>query len=108
MLSMEQLFPNVIIRSLADSETMWYSAVDIIAAAQVASNPRGYWSDLKRDHGHVYAFSVHVKSLPDASGMRSQQTDCLSLVNALYLVTILPLSPATLIAKRKIAEAASR
>lgn len=88
------LFENFTIRRTWYDGRWFFSVVDIIAPLSGTSNPRRYWSDLKRklkakEQLDVYEKIVHVLPLPDADG-RMQKTDCADREGILRIIQSVP------------------
>ena len=70
-----RFFDNIPVRSVWDEETAkwWLCAVDVIAAIVDTSNPRVYWSTLKRRNGQLFANCKQLKLT--ASDEKKYNTD---------------------------------
>lgn len=89
-----KLFEDSRIRALWDeNEEEWYfSIVDIVAVLTGTSNPRRYWSDLKRkldeEGSQLYDFIVQLKMLSE-DGKR-YKTDCATTQGVLRVIQSIP------------------
>jgi len=88
------LFENFTIRRTWHDGRWFFSVVDIMAPLSGTSNPRRYWSDLKKklkaNEGLDVTISmIHVLPLPTADG-RMQKTDCADMEGLLRLIQSVP------------------
>ena len=84
------LFENFTIRRTWREGRWYFSVVDIMAPLSGTSNPRRYWSDLKRklktnEQLDVYEKIVHIFPLPMSDG-RIRKTDCADMEGVLRLI----------------------
>lgn len=90
-----QFFQNQKIRSAWDSETEeWYfSVVDVVAVLTEASNPRRYWSDLKRklkEEGSIQLYENIVQLKMKAEDGKSRKTDAATTQQLLRIIQSIP------------------
>lgn len=90
-----QLFQNQKIRSAWDSETEeWYfSVVDVVAVLTEASNPRRYWSDLKRklkEEGSIQLYENIVQLKMPAEDGKMRKTDVATIEQLLRIIQSIP------------------
>ncbi len=88
------LFENFTIRRTWHAGRWFFSVVDIMAPLSGSSNPRRYWTDLKRrlkekEKLDVNESIVQSLALPDADG-RMRKTDCADMEGILRLIQSVP------------------
>ncbi len=77
-----------------ESETWWFSVIDVVEVLTSSSNANRYWSDLKRKlaqeagSGQPYEEIVRLKML--ASDGKLRETDCAKAATLLRIVQSIP------------------
>lgn len=91
-----KLFENSQIRSVWDEEQeeWFFSIVDIVAALTGSSNPRRYWSDLKRkiteDEGGIELYDKIVQLKMIAPDGKMRVTDASDMVGIFRIIQSIP------------------
>lgn len=94
MVNSIKLFEDKLVRSVWDEENekWWFSVVDVVGILSEASNPRRYWSDLKRkitaEGGQLYDKIVQLKILANDGKMRT--TDVADTEQILRIIQSIP------------------
>lgn len=89
-----KLFESKQVRSQwdAESETWYFSVIDVIEILTGSSIPKRYWSDLKKklikEGSQLYDFIVQLKF--EAADGKKYATDCLDTPNLLRLIQSIP------------------
>lgn len=87
------VFKGKQIRRIIHNDEWWFSVIDVIETLTGASNPRRYWSDLKRKlkkegYDQVYENIVQLKlEAPDG---RMRETDCSNTETMFRLIQSIP------------------
>ena len=77
-----------------DTETWWFSVIDVVQVLTDSANSNRYWSDLKRklaqEAGSAQAYEKIVRlKLPSADG-KQRLTDCATVESLLRIVQSVP------------------
>jgi DNA-damage-inducible protein D len=77
-----------------DTETWWFSVIDVVQVLTDSSNPRRYWSDLKRklaqEAGSEQPYEKIVQLKMPAPDGKQRLTDCASAATLLRVVQSIP------------------
>lgn len=88
------VFNSQSIRRVFYQEEWWFSIIDVMAAISESSNPKRYWSDLKKQliekEGFFQPYEKIVRLKMDASDGRSRETDCANTKTIFRLVQSMP------------------
>lgn len=87
------VFKGKQIRRMIHNDEWWFSVIDVVEALTGASNPRRYWSDLKRKlkkegYDQVYENIVQLKMQAPDGKMR--ETDCSNTETMFRLIQSIP------------------
>lgn len=91
-----KLYDNKEIRSIWDGEKeeWFFSVVDVVAALTDSSNPRRYWSDLKRkindEEGGVQLYEKIVQLKMEAPDGKMRETDAADMQGIFRIIQSIP------------------
>jgi prophage antirepressor-like protein len=87
------IFQEKEVRRIWHNEQWYFSVVDIVAVLSESSNPRRYWSDLKRkliEEGYIQLYEEIVQLKLLASDGKYYETDSVSLKGVFRIIQSIP------------------
>lgn len=92
------VFKDKNIRRILYNKEWWFSVIDVVGALTDSTNPRRYWSDLKKQliekegFAQLYEKIVHLKM--EAPDGRMRETDCANTESLFRIIQSIPSSKA--------------